>query len=59
MSRKIVGPFYVKNEKREYVPAEMCKDCAFFDEEEDICGLLQCVVLEGLNFEDDENDEEE
>ena len=38
----ITGPFYVK-EGEKFVPADFCKECAFFGEEEGMCCLLGCI----------------
>ena len=38
----ITGPFYVK-ENNDFVPADFCKECAFFGKEEGICALFGCI----------------
>ena len=38
----ITGPFYVKEEDK-FVPADFCKECAFFGEKQNICVLLGCI----------------
>lgn len=51
----MVGPFYTKaNGKLEL--ASFCRNCAFYGEETEkypeCCGLLNCVVLEALDWID-------
>ena len=49
------GPIYTKNENGEIRLADICKNCAFYMDDVDDCGIQQCVVLECL----DELNEEE
>ena len=48
------GLFYTYR-NGEFVLTNMCKSCAFCCEEERICGLDHCIVLENVpNTEEDE-----
>ncbi len=55
---KMTGPFYVKDEDHGYIPAEMCADCAFFDEEDGICALARCIVFPEYENEEESEPEE-
>lgn len=49
---ELSGPFFVK-ENNEYILADICKNCAFGDEEG--CLLDPCIYLEFI--EEDEKDD--
>lgn len=51
------GPFY-NYRNGQYVLTGMCKRCAFCSEEEHICGLEHCIVLEFVPNTEEEDDEE-
>lgn len=57
----MTGPFYVRDkdfiDQAVYVPAQCCKECAFFDEEGDWCPLNPCTYFAGIEFDDEEKQE--
>ena len=52
-----MGPFYVKDDKQNFVPAEMCRECAFFDEKDGFCCQPDCIVVPSYDDEESEEDE--
>lgn len=60
----MTGPFFVKDKDFRncdvFVPAQCCKECAFFDEGHKWCPMDPCLYFEGIRFgENEESDSKE
>lgn len=50
------GPFFIKDKDSNYIPADICKNCAFFGEGHQDCVMQKCPFIPDYSEDEDEKE---